>query len=138
MLVADTLGREHGEAKGGEPETERRHSSFSNRAPRSLTVAEIVQAFADASKMDAAVFCTCGIYPTGGPSVPDPRTAWRHLSHCSHASREPRNEFLEEVQGAFNHLVRAMLIAFPTMTRKQADAIVAQDEFFAGRIEKST
>jgi len=50
----------------------------------------------------------------------------------------PKNEFLEERQGAFNRLVRSMLIKFPTMTREQADAIVARDEFFAGRIEHST
>ena len=50
----------------------------------------------------------------------------------------PENEFLAEAQGAFNQLVKSMLIEFPTLTREQADAIVARDEFFAGRIEKST
>ena len=49
-----------------------------------------------------------------------------------------RNEFLAEAQQSFDQLVRSMLIEFPTLTREQADAIVAQDEFFAGRIEKST
>lgn len=40
-------------------------------------------------------FCTCGIFPQGGPSVPDPRTSWRHLSHCAHGTEAIRTR--EEV-----------------------------------------
>ena len=50
----------------------------------------------------------------------------------------PENEFLAEAQQSFDQLVKSMLIEFPTLTREQADGIVARDEFFAGRIEKST
>ena len=37
------------------------------------------------TKKSGAVFCTCGIHPNEGASVPDPRLAWRHMAHCAHS-----------------------------------------------------